>query len=133
VRDRGWTHHVPRLMALGNHALQRGYQPQALPDWFWESFVDGFEWITPTNVIGMSQHTDGGMLATKPYASGGACINRMSDTAGAARSIPQAARRRRVPVDGRSLSLGGRHREVFGRGQPDGPGGGVDDLDTVRE
>jgi deoxyribodipyrimidine photolyase-related protein len=31
------------------------------------------------NVIGMSQYVDGGMLATKPYASGGAYIDRMSD------------------------------------------------------
>ncbi len=82
VRDRGWTHHIPRLMVLGNHALQRGYQPQALSDWFRESFVDGFEWVMPTNVIGMSQHADGGMLATKPYASGGAYVNRMSDHCG---------------------------------------------------
>jgi deoxyribodipyrimidine photolyase-related protein len=82
VRDRGWTHHIPRLMVLGNHALQRGYQPRALSDWFRESFVDGFEWVMPTNVIGMSQHADGGMLATKPYASGGAYINRMSDHCG---------------------------------------------------
>ena len=22
VRDRGWTHHIQRLMVLGNHALQ---------------------------------------------------------------------------------------------------------------
>ena len=29
VRDRGWTHHIQRLMVLGNHALQRGYQPDA--------------------------------------------------------------------------------------------------------
>ena len=27
VRDRGWTHHIQRLMVLGNHALQRGYRP----------------------------------------------------------------------------------------------------------
>jgi deoxyribodipyrimidine photolyase-related protein len=79
VRDRGWTHHIQRLMILGNHALQRGYHPRALSDWFREAFVDGFEWVMPTNVIGMSQHADGGMLATKPYASGGAYINRMSD------------------------------------------------------
>jgi deoxyribodipyrimidine photolyase-related protein len=30
VRDRGWTHHIQRLMVLGNHALQRGYRPAEL-------------------------------------------------------------------------------------------------------
>jgi len=79
VRDRGWTHHIQRLMVLGNHALQRGYQPSELSDWFREAFVDGFEWVMPPNVIGMSQHADGGMLATKPYASGGAYLNKMGD------------------------------------------------------
>ena len=79
VRDRGWTHHIQRLMVLGNHALQRGYRPRELSDWFREAFVDGFEWVMPPNVIGMSQHADGGRLATKPYSSGGAYLNRMSD------------------------------------------------------
>jgi len=79
VRDRGWTHHIQRLMVLGNHALQRGYRPAELSDWFRETFVDGFEWVMPPNVIGMSQHADGGMLATKPYSSGGAYIAKMSD------------------------------------------------------
>ena len=79
VRDRGWVHHIQRLMVLGNHALQRGYHPRALSDWFASAFVDGFAWVMPANVIGMSQHADGGRVATKPYASGGAYINRMSD------------------------------------------------------
>jgi deoxyribodipyrimidine photolyase-related protein len=82
VRDRGWVHHIPRLMVLGNHALQREYHPGALSEWFTTSFVDGFAWVMPPNVVGMSQHADGGKLATKPYASGGAYINKMSDHCG---------------------------------------------------
>ncbi|MDD7965211.1 cryptochrome/photolyase family protein [Actinomycetospora lemnae] len=82
VRDRGWVHHIPRLMVLGNHALQREYRPSALSEWFTTSFVDGFAWVMPPNVVGMSQHADGGKLATKPYASGGAYINKMSDHCG---------------------------------------------------
>ncbi|MGA9747447.1 MAG: cryptochrome/photolyase family protein, partial [Nocardioides sp.] len=27
VRDHGWVHHIPRLMVLGNYALQRGWSP----------------------------------------------------------------------------------------------------------
>ncbi|WP_431240725.1 cryptochrome/photolyase family protein [Mycolicibacterium aichiense] len=79
VRDRGWAHHIQRLMVLGSHALQRGYQPRALTEWFATAFVDGFAWVMPTNVVGMSQHADGGLLATKPYTSGGAYLNKMSD------------------------------------------------------
>ena len=79
VRDRGWTHHIQRLMVLGSHALQRGYRPDDLTEWFATAFVDGFRWVMPTNVVGMSQHADGGLLATKPYTSGGAYINKMSD------------------------------------------------------
>jgi deoxyribodipyrimidine photolyase-related protein len=79
VRDRGWVHHIQRLMVLGNHALHRGYHPRQLTEWFATAFVDGFGWVMPPNVVGMSQHADGGMIATKPYTSGGAYIDRMSD------------------------------------------------------
>ncbi|GAA0618709.1 cryptochrome/photolyase family protein [Kutzneria viridogrisea] len=79
VRDRGWVHHIQRLMVLGNHALQRGFDPRALNDWFATAFVDGTPWVMPVNVIGMSQHADGGAIATKPYLSGGAYLNRMTD------------------------------------------------------
>ena len=89
VRDRGWAHHIQRLMVLGSHALQRGYRPRELSDWFAASFVDGFAWVMPTNVIGMSQYADGGQVATKPYTSGGAYISTMSDHCGHCRFNPK--------------------------------------------
>ena len=89
VRDRGWAHHIQRLMILGSHALQRGYRPRELSDWFASSFVDGFAWVMPTNVIGMSQYADGGQVATKPYTSGGAYISKMSDHCGHCRFDPK--------------------------------------------
>jgi deoxyribodipyrimidine photolyase-related protein len=82
VRDEGWVHHIPRLMVLGSWALQRGYDPAQLIDWFRRSFVDGYDWVMVPNVVGMSQHADGGLMATKPYTSGGAYIARMSDYCG---------------------------------------------------
>jgi len=82
VETYGWTHHIPRLMVLGNLTLIAGVDPRALMDWMWERFVDGAEWVMAPNVIGMSQYADGGVMATKPYAAGGAYIDRMSDFCG---------------------------------------------------
>ncbi|GAA1843768.1 cryptochrome/photolyase family protein [Pseudonocardia ailaonensis] len=115
VRDRGWVHHIPRLMVLGNHALQRGYRPAELNEWFRTAFVDGFEWVMPANVIGMSQHADGGMMATKPYSSGGAYIDRMSDHCGGCDYNPK----KRVGDDACPFTAGywqwvHRHRELLG-------------------
>ncbi|SSC24412.1 Deoxyribodipyrimidine photolyase-related protein, partial [Klenkia terrae] len=89
LRARGWVHHIPRLMVLGNYALQRGIDPAAMTDWFHRTFVDGYDWVMVPNVVGMSQHADGGVLATKPYASGGAYIDRMSDYCGGCRYDPK--------------------------------------------
>ncbi|WP_432492300.1 cryptochrome/photolyase family protein [Kineococcus gypseus] len=89
VREEGWVHHVPRLMLLGGWALQRGYRPDELADWFRRSFVDGYEWVMTTNVVGVSQHADGGVLATKPYTSGGAYVDRMTDFCGGCRYDPR--------------------------------------------
>ncbi|MEV0522175.1 cryptochrome/photolyase family protein [Streptomyces sp. NPDC050439] len=82
VRATGWTHHIPRLMVLGSHALQRGWDPAAVTDWFHRCFVDAYDWVMVPNVVGMSQFADGGRMTTKPYTSGGAYVNRMSDLCG---------------------------------------------------
>lgn len=79
IDKNAWTHHIPRLMILGNAFLQRGYNPQEVNDWFIDSFADGTPWVMPANVIGMSLYADGGMMSTKPYAAGGAYINRMTN------------------------------------------------------
>ncbi|MFM8773338.1 MAG: cryptochrome/photolyase family protein [Actinomycetota bacterium] len=80
VRDRGWNHHILRLMVLGNWALQRGYQPTATTEWFTRNYVDAYPWVMAANVVGMALYADGGRMATKPYAAGGAYINRMTDS-----------------------------------------------------
>ncbi len=88
VAEHGWVHHIPRLMVLGSYALQRGWAPDQLTDWFHRAFVDGYDWVMVPNVVGMSQHADGGVMATKPYTSGGAYLKRMTDHCGSCELRP---------------------------------------------
>ncbi|MFG3701289.1 hypothetical protein ACGF5C_25750 [Micromonospora sp. NPDC047620] len=89
LRDHGWVHHIPRLMVLGNYGLRRGWRPAAMVDFFHRSFVDGYVWVMTVNVVGMSQYADLGRMSTKPYVSGGAYVNRMSDYCGGCRYDPK--------------------------------------------
>jgi deoxyribodipyrimidine photolyase-related protein len=79
LEARAWTHHIPRLMILSNLALLTGTNPQQFLDWMRENFVDASQWVMVPNVIGMGVHADGGQLMTKPYAGGGAYLNRMTE------------------------------------------------------
>ncbi len=73
------AHHIQRLMVIGNFALLAGLNPQQLHRWYLGIYIDAFEWVELPNTLGMSQFADGGKLATKPYVSSAAYINKMSD------------------------------------------------------
>jgi deoxyribodipyrimidine photolyase-related protein len=79
LSENAWLHHIPRLMILGNHSMQRGYVPKEVNDWFIDAFVDGTPWVMPANTIGMSLYADGGLMSTKPYAAGGAYLSKMTN------------------------------------------------------
>ncbi len=79
VRERAYAHHIQRLMVLNNFALIAGISPQEIEAWFHAAFIDAYDWVMQTNVIGMSQLADGGILASKPYAASANYINKMSD------------------------------------------------------
>lgn len=74
----GFTHHIERLMVLGNIMLLCEIDPDEVNRWFMEMFVDSADWVMVPNVYGMSQYADGGIFATKPYIGGGNYIRKMS-------------------------------------------------------
>ena len=75
----GYAHHIQRLMILANFALITGINPQEITSWFHSAYIDAYDWVMQTNVIGMGIFADGGMLASKPYAASANYINKMSD------------------------------------------------------
>ncbi len=77
--EHAYGHHIQRLMIIGNFSLLAGLDPAALHRWYLGIYIDAFEWVELPNVIGMSQFADDGLLATKPYVSSAAYVDRMSD------------------------------------------------------
>lgn len=75
----GYTHHITRLMVLGNLATLFGMSPRQLTDWFWIAYVDAYDWVVEPNVLAMATFGVGDLMTTKPYVSGAAYIAKMSD------------------------------------------------------
>ena len=77
--ESGYTHHIERLMILGNIMVLLGIKPESVYNWFMEIFIDSYDWVMVPNIFGMSQYADGGLMSTKPYTSGRNYILKMSN------------------------------------------------------
>ena len=66
-------------MVIGNFMLLCQFDPNDVYKWFMELYVDAYDWVMVPNVYGMSQFSDGGLFATKPYISSSNYIKKMSN------------------------------------------------------
>jgi deoxyribodipyrimidine photolyase-related protein len=79
VWTEAWSHHITRLMVLCNLAALLEVEPRRLADWFWVAYIDAYDWVVEPNVLAMGSYALGPLMTTKPYVSGAAYIDRMSD------------------------------------------------------
>ncbi len=87
--ETAYAHHIQRLMVLGLYAQLLGVHPRKFHDWHMAMYADAIDWVSLPNALGMSQHGDGGMMATKPYCASGNYINRMSNLCRSCRYRPE--------------------------------------------
>ncbi len=87
----GYAHHIQRLMVLGLFLMLWGANPRKTHDWHMEMYLDAIDWVSLPNMLGMSQHADGGVMGTKPYCASGAYIDRMSDCCKGCRYDPKVS------------------------------------------
>lgn len=86
-----WSHHIPRLMVLGQFSLLLGVHPYKFHAWHMAMYVDAVDWVSLPNTLGMSQYGDGGIVGTKPYCASGNYIQRMSPYCANCRYNPKKA------------------------------------------
>ena len=116
--ETGYAHHIQRLMVMGLFLMLLGAHPYKVHEWHMAMYLDAVDWVSLPNVLGMSQHGDGGVVGTKPYSASGAYIHRMSDCCRACRFDPkQASGPEACPFTALYWDFLARHEDKFGANQ----------------
>ena len=64
---------------VNDHLPQDISDPDQVEEWYMGIYIDAIEWVEMPNTRGMALFSDGGLIASKPYAASGNYINKMSD------------------------------------------------------
>jgi deoxyribodipyrimidine photolyase-related protein len=75
----GYLHHIERLMYIGNYAIINKIDPKDVFEWFQSMNIDSYHVFMYPNVYGMSQHSAGPIMMSRPYFSSSNYINKMSN------------------------------------------------------
>ncbi len=112
----GYAHHIQRLMVTGLFCLLLGVEPRRVHEWYLAVYVDAVEWVELPNVLGMSQHADGGRMASKPYIASGKYIERMSNYCSKCRfKLDKATGEQACPITTLYWDFLARHEERYAR------------------
>ena len=114
----GYAHHIQRLMVTGLFAQLLAVDPFEVHRWYLAVYVDAVEWVELPNTVGMSQHADGGVMASKPYVASGKYLQRMGDHCGRCAFDPsKATGPRACPFTTLYWDFLLRHRAMLSRNQ----------------
>lgn len=80
VYKTGWTHHIERLMILGNYFMLCEVNPDDVYKFFYQYVcLDSYDWVMVGNVYGMSQFASKVKICSKPYFCSSNYLLKMSD------------------------------------------------------
>nr|WP_254722185.1 cryptochrome/photolyase family protein [Gilvimarinus xylanilyticus] len=107
-----YAHHIQRLMVTGNFCLITGINPDEVDEWYLGIYIDALEWVELPNTRDMTQFSDNGIIATKPYAAGGNYINKMSDyCTGCHYNVKEKTTEQACPLNSLYWNFLNRHRK----------------------
>lgn len=116
--DTAYAHHIQRLMVIGSFCMTAGIDPADVEKWYLGVYIDAFQWVEAPNVIGMSQHADGGFLGSKPYCCAANYVSKMSNyCAGCPYDPKDRTGPKACPLNALYWNFWLRHAETF-KGNP---------------
>lgn len=82
LSSNGYSHHIERLMGIGNFLILIGINPKEIYDWFQTMYIDAYDVFMVPNVYGMlcyGKLTESSHMMTRPYFASSNYLMKMSD------------------------------------------------------